>query len=50
MQKIEGVYRSKHSDLLNHSEEIAIYNGVEWEKRHTNDKFTELTNNMKYLL
>ena len=50
MQKIEGEYRSKHSDLLNHSEEIAFYNGAEWEKRHINDKFTELTNHMKYLL
>ena len=50
MQKIEGEYRSKHSDLLNHSEEIAFYSGAEWEKRHINDKFTELTNHMKYLL
>ena len=25
-QKIEGEYRAKHTDLLNHSEEIAFYN------------------------
>lgn len=31
-QKLEGEYRSKHTDLLNHSEEIAFYNGSEWEK------------------
>lgn len=49
-QKIEGEYRSKHSDLLNHSEEIAFYNGSEWEKRHINDKFTELMNHIKYVL
>ena len=38
-QKIEGEYRSKHTDLLNHSEEIAFYNGSEWEKQRINDKF-----------
>lgn len=26
-QKIEGEYRAKHTDLLNHSEEVAFYNG-----------------------
>jgi ATP-binding cassette subfamily D (ALD) protein 3 len=31
-QRLEGEYRAKHSDLLNHSEEIAFYNGSEWEK------------------
>lgn len=31
-QKIEGEYRAKHTDLLNHSEEIAFYNGSNWEK------------------
>jgi ATP-binding cassette subfamily D (ALD) protein 3 len=30
-QKLEGEYRSKHSDLINHSEEIAFYNGSDWE-------------------
>jgi ATP-binding cassette subfamily D (ALD) protein 3 len=38
-QKIEGEYRAKHSDLLNHSEEIAFYNGSDWEKMHINEKF-----------
>jgi ABC-type uncharacterized transport system fused permease/ATPase subunit len=29
---MEGEYRAKHNDLINHSEEIAFYNGSEWEK------------------
>jgi len=31
-QDLEGKFRSCHSDLLNHSEEIAFYNGSRWEK------------------
>jgi ATP-binding cassette subfamily D (ALD) protein 3 len=31
-QKLEGEYRQKHSDLLSHSEEVAFYNGSNWEK------------------
>ena len=38
-QKFEGEYRAKHADLLNHSEEIAFYNGSEWEKTRIHDKF-----------
>ena len=49
-QKIEGEYRAKHTDLLNHSEEVAFYNGSEWEKKHINDKFLELMNHVKYVL
>jgi len=49
-QKIEGEYRSKHSDLLNHSEEIAFYNGSDWEKMHINEKFYELINHIKFVL
>jgi len=49
-QKIEGEYRSKHTDLLNHAEEVAFYNGSDWEKKHINEKFTELTNHIKYVL
>jgi ATP-binding cassette subfamily D (ALD) protein 3 len=30
-QKLEGEYRSKHNDLINHSEEIAFYAGASWE-------------------
>jgi ATP-binding cassette, subfamily D (ALD), member 3 len=49
-QKLEGEYRAKHSDLLNHSEEVAFYNGSEWEKKHINDKFVELINHVKRVL
>lgn len=49
-QKIEGEYRAKHSDLLNHSEEVAFYNGSEWEKKKINEKFNELMNHVKYVL
>lgn len=49
-QRIEGEYRSKHTDLLNHAEEIAFYNGSDWEKTHINNKFKELLNHTKYVL
>jgi ATP-binding cassette, subfamily D (ALD), member 3 len=38
-QKMEGDYRSKHNDLINHSEEIAFYNGSHWEKGQIDLKF-----------
>lgn len=41
-QKLEGEYRGKHNELLNHSEEIAFYNGSLWEKSKINAKFLEL--------
>jgi len=49
-QKLEGEYRAKHTDLLNHSEEIAFYNGSDWEKKHIDSKFGELTSHHKYVL
>lgn len=49
-QRIEGEYRAKHTDLLNHSEEVAFYNGQDWEKEKINDKFYELINHIKYVL
>ena len=49
-QKIEGEYRAKHTDLLNHSEEVAFYNGSDWEKKHINEKFRELISHIKYVL
>jgi len=36
--------------LLDHSEEIAFYNGSDWEKMHINEKFYELTSHIKYIL
>lgn len=49
-QRIEGEYRAKHTDLLNHSEEIAFYNGSDWEKKRIDEKFYELINHVKYVL
>lgn len=47
---MEGEYRSKHTDLINHSEEIAFYNGSDWERSHINHKFYELHNHIKNVL
>lgn len=49
-QKIEGEYREKHQQLLNHAEEVAFYKGSEWERGRIDDKFLELINHVKYLL
>ena len=49
-QKLEGEYRTKHTDLLNHAEEIAFYNGSEWEKKRINGKFYELIGHIKFVL
>jgi len=31
-QKMEGIFRSQQANIVNHSEEIAFYNGHEWER------------------
>lgn len=31
-QSLEGDYRSLHSELINHSEQIAFYKGAQWEQ------------------
>ena len=41
-QKLEGEYRGQHFDILNHSEEIAFYNGGKWEIRRITKTFTNL--------
>lgn len=41
-QDLEGDFRACHSDLLNHSEEIAFYNGSKWEKKRINESYDEL--------
>jgi len=41
-QQLEGEYRSLHTKLLEHSEEIAFYNGAEWEKRSIDASFDRL--------
>lgn len=49
-QKMEGEYRAKHNDLINHSEEIAFYNGSDWEKGQIDAKFRELVRHIKDVL
>lgn len=49
-QTIEGEYRGKHTDLLHHSEEIAFYNGSDWERKRIDEKFQELINHIKHVL
>lgn len=49
-QKMEGEYRAKHNDLINHSEEIAFYNGSDWEKTQINVKFAALLHHIRDVL
>jgi len=49
-QKFEGEYRAKHNDLINHAEEVAFYNGDNWEKTKINSKFGELYHHILYVL
>ena len=49
-QKLEGEYRSCHSDLLHHSEEIAFYRGHEWEKTRINNSFQQLLQHLNMIM
>jgi ATP-binding cassette subfamily D (ALD) protein 3 len=49
-QKLEGEYRSLHTELLSHSEEIAFYNGADWERRNIDSGFDRLYRHMDYVL
>lgn len=46
----EGEYRSCHTDLLNHSEEIAFYKGNGWEAKKIDQSFTKLVTHIKSVL
>ena len=41
-QKLEGEYRGQHFDILTHSEEIAFYNGGNWEIKRITTTFKKL--------
>lgn len=47
---MEGDYRAKHNELINHSEEIAFYNGSEWEKTQINNRFYQLKDHISSVL
>ena len=49
-QKLEGEYRSVHSELLAHSEEIAFYNGSNWERNQINRKYNQLKDHVTEFL
>jgi ATP-binding cassette subfamily D (ALD) protein 3 len=49
-QDLEGEFRSCHSDLLNHSEEIAFFNGAHWEKRRINKAYDELNEHVRKVM
>lgn len=49
-QNLEGEFRACHSDLLNHSEEIAFYNGAHWERKKINNAYDELHNHIALVM
>lgn len=49
-QKLEGEYRSLHTELISHSEEVAFYNGHEWERRNIDQGFDKLYKHVNYML
>lgn len=49
-QKLEGEYRSLHTELISHSEEIAFYNGSEWERHHIDQGFNRLYQHINFVL
>jgi len=49
-QNLEGEFRACHSDLLNHSEEIAFYNGSGWEKKRINNSYSVLNTHIEKVM
>lgn len=49
-QKLEGEYRALHTELLAHAEEVAFYNGADWEKTNIDKGFLKLHNHINYVL
>ena len=49
-QRLEGEYRSLHTELLAHSEEIAFYNGADWERTNIDKGFYRLYSHINYVL
>jgi len=45
-QQLEGEYRALHTALLSHSEEIAFYNGADWERINIDKGFKKLTDHI----
>lgn len=49
-QNLEGNYRALHSDILNHSEEIAFFDGAHWEKQKIEGSFNKVYNHINGVL
>ncbi|CAG9321444.1 ABCD3_1 [Blepharisma stoltei] len=49
-QRNEGIYRTLHTDIVDHSEEIAFYQGKEWELRRLSQILGGLVSHIKYML
>ncbi len=49
-QMNEGEYRSHHFDILSHSEEIAFYNGGNWENQRVHKSFSGLIQHAKNII
>lgn len=49
-QRLEGEYRALHTDLLAHSEEVAFYNGHDWEKNNIDGGFDKLYSHISFVL
>lgn len=49
-QQLEGEYRAIHTELLSHSEEIAFYNGANWERINIDRGFNKLYNHIDSVL
>ncbi len=47
---MEGDYRSCHSDLVFHSEEIAFYKGSKWEKTRIDESFDRLISHSRNIM
>ncbi len=45
--ELEGAFRHRHNDLINHAEEIAFFRGSAWERRKTSHSFRKL---LKHIL
>lgn len=49
-QKLEGEYRALQTDLIAHAEEIAFYNGADWERTNIDRGFMKLHDHINYVL
>lgn len=49
-QTLEGNYRACHTDVIHHAEEIAFYDGINWEATRVQENFDRLTKHTKLVM